>query len=67
MASCAEAGRLAAAVAGPPDDLVARLDDLAAALHRRAHDRRVAVLGVASQVVWLAGLLAATVAVATVT
>jgi type II secretory pathway component PulF len=64
--SCAVAGRLAAAVAGPPDDLVARLDDLAAMLHRRAHDRRVAGLAVASQVVWLASLLAVAVAVATV-
>lgn len=65
-AACDAVGRLAAAAAGPPDDVVARLDELAAALRQRAHDGRMAALGVVSHAVWLVSLLAGVVAVATV-
>lgn len=55
--------RLAAVAGAPGDDVVARLDDLAAALHQRAHDQRMAVLGAVAHGVWLGTLLSVVVAV----
>lgn len=59
--ACDGVGRLAAAHAGPHEDVTARLDDLAAALHQRAHDDRMARLAVVSSAVWFLSLLAAVV------
>jgi hypothetical protein len=63
VAGCDGVSRLAAVAGAPGDDMVARLDDLAAALHQRAHDHRMAVLGAVAHGVWFMTLLAAVVAV----
>lgn len=66
VTACDGVGRLAAALTGPHEDVAVRLDDLAAALHQRAHDHRMAVLEVVSSAVWFLSLLAAVVALITV-
>jgi hypothetical protein len=68
MTTCDGAGRLAAAArsAASADELAHRLAALAAALHERAHDERMAAVQRATRVAWAATALAAMAIMATV-